>query len=249
MDSPYINTKLYANVTLFPNQMNNNIYLNLKKNLIENVHKKNYGNYGYIIEVFEILSYNENKIEAENTMASAIYDVQFSCRLCKPLKDTKIICQVDRLNKVLLRLKNGPLYVIITNDRINESIFFKDNYRNLRYKIDEKSNVLMPGDFVKVSIVQLSFNAGDGNITGIGFLENMATDEEINSFYKEEYNNSDEFINYEEYIKNKQKKDEDNEYQEDSSDEDDNTKNTHTKNHQSGNLDQDDSKSGEIEQD
>ena len=204
MDSPYINTKLYANVTLYPNQMNNNIYLNLKKNLIDNVQKKNYGNYGYIIEVFEILSYNSNKIEAENTMASAIYDVQFSCRLCKPLKDMKIICQVDKLNKVLLRLKNGPIHMIITNDRINESVFFKDNYRNLRYKIGEKSNVLSPGDFVKVNVLQLSFTAGDGDTTGIGFLENMASEAEINAFYKEEYDNTDEFIDYDEYMKKKQ---------------------------------------------
>lgn len=203
MDSPYINTKLYANVTLYPNQMNNNIYLNLKKNLIESVHKKNYGNYGYVIEVFEILEYKTNKIEAENTMSAAIYDVQFSCRLCKPLKDMKIICQVDKLNKVLLRLKNGPIHIIITNDRINESVFFKDNYRNLRYRIDEKSNVLTPGDFVKVNILQLSFTAGDGDTTGIGFLESMATEAEINAFYKEEYNNSDEFVDYNEYLKKK----------------------------------------------
>ena len=204
MDSPYINTKLYANVTLYPNQMNNNIYLNLKKNLIENVQKKNYGSYGYIMEVFEILSYDSNKIEAENTMSSAIYDVQFSCRLCKPLKDMKIICQVDKLNKVLLRLKNGPIHMIITNDRINETVFFKDNYRNLRYKSGEKSNVLTPGDFVKVNTLQLSFTAGDGDITGIGFLENMASDAEINAFYKEEYNNLDEFVDYEEFLKKKQ---------------------------------------------
>ena len=94
--------------------------------------------------------------------------------------------------------------MIITNDRINETVFFKDNYRNLRYKNGEKSNVLMPGDFVKVNTLQLSFTAGDGDITGIGFLENMASEAEISAFYKEEYNNLDEFIDYEEFIKRKQ---------------------------------------------
>lgn len=203
MESPYINTVLYTNVTLRPNQMNNNIYLNLKTNLINMVKGKNFGDYGYIVDIYEILKYSDNRIEAENTMASAIYDIKFSCRLCKPLKQTKIICQVEKMNKVLLRLKNGPIYVIVTNDRINEKIFFKDNNRNLRYKQGDRSVQLSQGDYVKVTIMQLTFNSGDRSIMSIGFLEDIATEDEIKKYHEDEYNNSGTFVDYDEYMKSK----------------------------------------------
>ena len=81
MDSPYLNTILSTNVTLKPNQMNNNIYLNLKENLIKSLKGRNFNNCGYIVNIVGILSYNNNVIEAENTMAAAVYNVEFSCRL------------------------------------------------------------------------------------------------------------------------------------------------------------------------
>jgi DNA-directed RNA polymerase subunit E'/Rpb7 len=207
IDSPYINTKLCTNVPLYPNQMNNNVYINLKKNLTEAIERKNFNNYGYIVRVFEILTYDNNRIEAENTMAAATFDVKFSCRICRPLKNTKIICQVERLNKVLLRLKNGPINVIVTNDRINPSVFIKDDNRNLRY-IDKKNTILLAeGDFVKVNIIQITFHSKGDHIVAIGFLDNMATTNEIKTFYKDAYENKDEFIEFDEYLKLQQKTD------------------------------------------
>ena len=55
--SPYINTELYTTVHLLPNQMNNKLYINLKKNLEEKVSKKCYKNYGYIMDVYKILDF------------------------------------------------------------------------------------------------------------------------------------------------------------------------------------------------
>ena len=228
MDIPYINTILYTTVTLHAYQMDNNIYLNLKKNLIDMVHRKNFGDYGYIVEVFEILSYNNNRIDAENTMASAMYDVKFSCRLCKPLKNTTLICVVDRINEALMRLKNGPLSVIITNDRLNENVFFKDSRRNLRYKKDNVSSLVAVGDFFKVNILQLSFSAGSDSIVAIGFLKDIASEDEIKEYYDQIYNNeTHNFVDYDSYIKDtkaKLEKQEDDELQEETSentDEDD----------------------------
>ena len=36
----------------------------------------------------------------------------------------------------------------------------------------------------------------------IGFLEDMATDDEVNDFYKDQYTKQGKLIDYEEYIKN-----------------------------------------------
>ena len=100
----------------------------------------------------------------------------------------KIICQIDNLNEVFIRLINGPLYVIITSDRINSNVFFKDDNKNLRYRDGKCSIILRVGDYVKVTLKQLSFHAKD--ILSIGFLENMADANEIKQYHIDDYSNS-----------------------------------------------------------
>ena len=201
MLSPYLNTRLYSQVTLQPQQMNNNLYLNLKKNLDEKVTKKCFRNYGYIMEIYEILEFKDGLIEPENLMASALFNVTFSCRLCRPLKNKQIVCQVNRVNKVLITVENGPVLVIITNDRINDKIFYTDNNNNLRYRKENESLVLQPKDFVLITIISIVFNHGDNKIKAIGFLENMANEKQVESFYKDLYNTDQKEVNLEEYIK------------------------------------------------
>lgn len=200
MTSPYINTKLFTTVSLRADQMDNKIYVNLKKNLEHALLNKCYKNYGYIMDIFKIMVYKSGIIEAENFSSSAKFDVTFSCRLCRPLRTKQIICKVNRVNKVLITVENGPILVIITNDRINEKVFFTDNNNNLRYKKDNVSNVLKQNDFVKVSIISTVFNHGDTNIKAIGFLENIADDNEVETYYKDFYDKTKELIDFNDYI-------------------------------------------------
>src|SRR3990172_11202868 len=119
MISPYINTKLYTHVALLPNQMDNKLYISLKKNLEDKVVKRCFRDKGYIMDVYKILEYKDGVIEAENPSGSAIFDISFSCRLCIPLKGKQIVCKVDRVNKLLITVTNLPILIIITNERIN----------------------------------------------------------------------------------------------------------------------------------
>lgn len=203
MSSPYINTELYTNILLHSNQMDNKIYLHLKKNLESHVLNKCFRDYGFITQVYEILSYDHGHIDPENMMVSAIFDITFSCRLCKPLRMKSIIGQVDRVNKLLLTVTNGPILVIITNERINDKIFFTDNNNNLRYKQDNNSVVLKPKEFVVVTLLSTTFNDGDYQIKAIGFLENMATDKQKKQFYSDLYSSDSHFVEYDKYIESK----------------------------------------------
>jgi DNA-directed RNA polymerase subunit E'/Rpb7 len=187
MTSPYINTRLSTSIYLAPDKFDNKIYLNLKKTLEKKVTGRCYHDYGYISDVYEIIEYKDGIIEAENLMGSATFDVEFSCRLCRPVRNQKIICQVNRVNKVLITLKNGPILVIITNDRINEETFFTDNNNNLRYKKEGKSQILQPNEFVRVTIVSTVFNHGDNCIKAIGYLDDIANEEEVKKFYQDMY--------------------------------------------------------------
>lgn len=209
IESPYINTKLGTTILLKPHQMDNKLYLNLKKNLEAKLLRKCYKHYGYITDIYEILKYNDGVIEAENLMASATYDIEFSCNLCKPLKNQTIVCQIDHVSKVLITASNGPIYIIITNDRVNDQYFFTDTNNNLRYRKDEGSKVLEPKEFIKVTIISVVFNHGDEKIKGMGFLENVASEDEIKTHFKFIHKKkSTDFIDFSTYEENEKKHDE-----------------------------------------
>jgi len=199
---PYINTKLFTTVSLQPSQMDNKIYLNLKKNLEHSVKQKCYRDYGFIMDIYDITNYKNGVILAENLMTAALFDVSFSCRLCLPMKGMQIICQIYKVNKLLLTAVNGPIFVIVTKERINNKVFFNDSNNNFRFKTpDNKHHKLDSKQFVKLTIDTITFENGDKKIKVIGFLEDMATDKEIENFYKELYNKDDELVDFNEYAK------------------------------------------------
>ena len=113
--------------------------------------------FGYVEKIYKILEYKNGTIEAEDFKSNVRYDIKFSCKLCIPLRGQQIICRIKRINKPLLTAINGPILIAVTNDRINENVFYTDNINNLRYKIeDESTKMLEPNEFVKVSLASFS---------------------------------------------------------------------------------------------
>lgn len=200
--SPFLNTVLSTSVMLHPYQMDNKIYINLKKNLENQLQGKCFSKYGFVSKIIEIISYKDGLIEAENTQSAALFDITFSCKICIPLKNTQIICEIDRVNKLLITATNGPIIIVITHNRINENVFFKDNNNNIRYKKDGKSLMLQSHDFIKVTLQTIKFHDGDVKIKAIGFINDMATDNEKKKFYVDQYKDSDKLVDFEKYITN-----------------------------------------------
>lgn len=181
--------------------MNNDIYQNLKQNLIDELKGSCYGDYGYIVDIYEILEYKINRIDAENTMGSCMFSVKFSCRLCHPLKNTTIVCKVDKFNKILLRCVNGPINIIITPERINNTKFFRDSNRDLRVQDDKSSRLVSTEDYFLVNIINSTFSNGDKQITSIGFLKDVASQKDIENFFKDLYDNGDSLKSYDDFVK------------------------------------------------
>lgn len=180
MLSPYKNTIIGTTVSLRPDQMDNNVYINLKKNLEDNVLGKCYRQYGYIQEIFELIKYEDGYIETENLSGSAKFNVLFSCKLCRPTESQQIICKIEKANRVLITGKNGPITIIITGNNINENIFFTDTKKNrFKYKKDGESKLLETGDYVKVTVLKFTFNHNGSNIMAICYLDDIPTDKEI----------------------------------------------------------------------
>jgi DNA-directed RNA polymerase subunit E'/Rpb7 len=200
VQSPYINTILYTTVAISPDQLNNNLYLNMKENLIKKLEKKCYGKYGYVVYVNKILEYKGGVLNAENFNADAMFDIKFSCKLCSPLKNTFIVCQVETITRAIIRVFNGPILAIITGERYNENKFAYDSLNNIQYNDDKKYKNLQKNDFVKITLISTKFSDGDERIIAIGFLNDMASTDDIKEYYDKLYKKDMAKIEYNKYI-------------------------------------------------
>jgi DNA-directed RNA polymerase subunit E'/Rpb7 len=188
MDSLYIYTKLDGKIELLPDQMNNDIYVNLKENIINKFEKKCYKNYGYICKICNFEKKNNcinGVIRAENVNCSSMFDVEFECKLCKPLQNKKIICKMDIINRQLLSAFNGPVTVIISSDGYDNNNFFFNIDDQLIYKKSKNKKILESGNYVKINIVSTLIIDKSDYILAMGYLIDMATELEIEQYKKD----------------------------------------------------------------
>jgi DNA-directed RNA polymerase subunit E'/Rpb7 len=164
--------------------MNNENYPHLIDNLKKRVEKV-CNKYGYVDKVFNIISAQQGIIHPENMMGFAMCKVKYACRLCLPIEKKKIICQVEKMNKMLILAKNGPIEALITTNRMNENVFSRDIKGNIIHKATK--SLLKPKDFVIVGVLNRGFDTGDTRIRVFGYLEDAANDKQIKQFYADQH--------------------------------------------------------------
>ncbi len=205
METPYFNTYLYTTVTLHPSQMNNDIYKHLKSTLVKDLQGKCYKGYGHISKIYKIEDRKGGYIVAEDSSASATYQIKFSCKLCRPLKNTTIICEVIAINKSLIYVKNGPINILIFegHDQINQSNFIYDEKRNalLANMGNGKGVPVSVGTYVKIKVVGALLEHGSQKIVVMGTLESLASKKESDEAIMMKENDDAEYVEYADYIK------------------------------------------------
>jgi DNA-directed RNA polymerase subunit E'/Rpb7 len=193
MSNLYIDTKLSSRIVLHPSQMNNDIYTNIKEELVNKVEGQCVKE-GYVVTVYKIDEYTNGVISSNNFRGSAIFNVNYSCRLCKPLVDSTIIGKVEKINHHFIKVVNGPLIILVTMNRLNNDKFFLDQKDSVRYKENDKNLTLKENDFVKVLIQTIRFNDKDIKIKSIGLLKDIATVKEKDIFYSEQFTSKKEIL-------------------------------------------------------
>jgi len=193
LHNPYKKTILSTPIMISPDQMDNKMYIHLKSNLINKLEKKCYENYGYIDKIYNIEEISDGIIEPEDSSCSAKLDVKFSCNLFLPIVGKEIICKIDRMNKALIMGINGPIKVIISADKINKDKFFPDVNRNIRVK--GTSEVVIPGMYLRILVLSKSFSNYDRNILVIGYMQDIATQKEIDNYIETSDNSKIEMFN------------------------------------------------------
>jgi DNA-directed RNA polymerase subunit E'/Rpb7 len=172
---------LYTRVILYPHQMNNDIYINLKNNLVEDVEGKCIRD-GYVIKVYKILEYTNGIVEPENFTGSAVYNVKYLANICTILKDTTIVCKISsyipNANFALADFGNMVKIIFTKNERdLNTKAFTLLNDKNIVHIATQKK--LNINDYVKLQIKSIKFYHNDTIIKCMGYLYDIATVEEI----------------------------------------------------------------------
>lgn len=204
MTTPYFNTNLYTKISLHPSQMDNDIYKHLKNNLIKKLQGKCYKSYGYIIKIYKIEERSDGKLIAEDNSASASYEIKFSCKLCKPLKNSIIICEIVQINKSVIYLKNGPIHVFILDNagNVNQHNFIYDERKNIllaKANADKNKGIqVVIGTFVKVKVIDAKMETH--RIIVLGTMEDLASKKESDESIVMR-DRDEEFVDYDEYIK------------------------------------------------
>ena len=176
----FIDLKLHDIIDLHPWQLNNELYLNLKKNLKKKVEKKCV-DAGYICNINNIESYN-GYIVPENLSGDVTFKVTYNAKVCVPLQGYQIIMKVEEIIKHAIMVSNGPIAGIVRFTDTNNNIFFTNDSNEL---INKKTNKpLIIGDHVRVTIKSKRSFIGESNIGILGFINDYATDDEIkNNMY------------------------------------------------------------------
>jgi DNA-directed RNA polymerase subunit E'/Rpb7 len=213
MNNPYITTYLTSYVRILPREMDNNIRKYIKSSLEKEHVNKCFNDYGFITKVHEIEIIGDGKIIPEDPMCCASFNIRFLCTLCRPLNNSIIVAKIVGMSEQLIFLSYGPLEIIVkTINSINKNIFVFN--QNLSRWTVKKSNdkdeqqkfiVLKNDSYLKVKIVSKKIVDKTKQIICMGFIENIASDKEIETSIKDmyepkKYDSIDEFIDLENKI-------------------------------------------------
>lgn len=180
---------LYTKIILNPNQMNNDIYLNLKKNLIEKLEGKCIGE-GFIMKIYKIIEYTNGLIDAENFTGAGVYNIKYLAKICVALKETTIIGKITEYlpnaNFALAEFGNIMKIIFTKNERdLNTQVFTIGSDKSIIHIKSQKK--LQINDYVKLQLKTIRYYHNDVNIKCMAYLDNFATIEEIETYaYKDE---------------------------------------------------------------
>ncbi len=216
--SPNVTTYLLTTVNVKPNQMNNDIRTNIKENLIKKLTKpkpKCFAHYGVVMEVHDIFYAPDARIIAEDPSCSATFNVKFLCTLCHPLNNTTIIGNIQGINQMVIYIVNGPLDILINTGRNINPKVFKFNTKIRQWTVqkevsdasteDVKRQIIKIGTHVKVKILEKKITDKSERVVCLGYLENIATDEEARDALNKQRNTSlvedmDQYISKNKYF-------------------------------------------------
>jgi hypothetical protein len=170
--------------------MNNNRMIHLKNNLINTVQGK-CNNIGYIVKVYKISNYRKGVLLAENFSGNAIYDLKYIANVCKPILKTQIIVKINMPStdniinvKIIKAIKaiNGPINCVILTNLMDIDSFTINPDGTIT--CNSNNAILQNNDYVKITIQTLNINSNMDSIVILGYMNDIATEKEVELYFK-----------------------------------------------------------------
>ena len=181
--NPCKDITLKTKINLRPDHMNNDLYYNLKKNLIDKVEGKCI-EYGYVIKVYRILDYSNGYVEAENFTGCATYEVLYLAKVCIPVKDNiivaKITSYIPNVNFVIAEFGNIQKIIFTKTERDMYTKLFEINKDNIKHIPTQK--ILAINDNIKIQLKSIRLYQNDTTIQSMGYVVDIATPSEVSSY-------------------------------------------------------------------
>lgn len=178
-------TTLKSVVVVKPEQLNNDLYMNIKDNLEKRLLGKVFRNYGLIEKIYGINKIGEGKIHQEDNNCNVYFDVDFNCRIIRPTNGNIIIAKIDSISPEYIVLSSGEIKIIVKNKHIGNK-FILDNIKGI-YQNKETGKVIDVGDYFKVEINKYQMVNKEKIIYVSGSIIEEATNEEVEKYYDSVY--------------------------------------------------------------
>jgi DNA-directed RNA polymerase subunit E'/Rpb7 len=184
VNGPFFITTLETDILIHPNQMDNNIMDNMKRNLDRRYTGKCYQDYGYISEIYEMnQDVKGGVIRAEDLTSSSVHRVSFTCRIWNPIKNSIIVGKIIGINNMIILAEYGPIKFVIGVNNINkDNIQFR---KSAYYPISSKNKneiinkPISKGTYVMIQVMNKKIVNNKEKIIVIGRLESVVLDENI----------------------------------------------------------------------
>lgn len=198
---PYVDTELSVVINLEASNINQEIYKNLKKTVINRLEGTCYKDFGYIVKIYEIKETSDIEIVNENPNCDCILEADIDVKICKPLKNRIIVGRIENMNVTLIKAVSGPMDIMITMtpDKINNKLFYLDRNNNLKYSVGDKTFTVTKQNYIKIKVFRVETEHGAKNIKILGILVDIATEEEFIKSDDKEFTRLKK-VNLEEYL-------------------------------------------------
>ena len=178
-------TTLKSVVVVKPEQLNNDLYMNIKDNLEKRLLGKVFGSYGLIEKIYGINKIGEGKIHQEDNDCNVYFDVNFNCRIIRPTNGNIIIAKIDSISPEYIVLSSGEIKIIVKNKHIGDK-FILDSIKGI-YQNKETGKVIDIGDYFKVEINKYQMINKEKVIYASGSIIEEAEDKEVERYYDSVY--------------------------------------------------------------
>lgn len=182
ISNPYVNKDFATTVELFPDQIDSNYYLHLKKNIEKKIIGK-CNNIGLFTKIIKLTEYDDNMINPENFTGNSEYKVKFVATICIPIINTIVVLKIKRIiyefNDYLIYAENGPITCIMATK--NNSPFLSIESKKLYIK--SKDKYVDDNTYVKVLIKSKRIDPGDKKLNIGGIILDLASEEEVKNYF------------------------------------------------------------------